>query len=742
MYYIFKLCVEAGISLDQAVEDIVTKGMEEGSVRLHITKCGVSGPPETGKSHVRALMLGQPRPITRHSTAVATEADQATPDFQKLYDKSEYVVDMDGKGCVWRVLKDDSMARIIANTLFSKYQKDFGSCNVNPDLQAPAQSREHILDKYKIILHIKRRLRSMIGKKDRRRKGLNNIRLVYFVDTGGQPQFQEILPNFIKCDVNLLVHNLSQDLLHRPDFNYVTNGKRFFIPEHMKLSNIDIIEQSVRSITSNARPYAKPSVAMVGTFKDKCNPLTYEDMLKEKSRIINERLKPYLSGRGKCELFSPKHTTEQRIFAIDGSLEGWNSNIDTLDKLKHFIDEYAAKKSIDVPIKYYIFIEILKAHATKEGLEYLTLQKCEEITRTSCISMTQDDIVKALELFDECNVILYFPKVLKHIAFIKPGFLFSLVTELIVASFQCKFDPLSQERFHFQQTGIFSRSILRDIPSLQLSGDFTQQDFLNLMEDLFIIAPSSQAGCYFMPCVLPLEDSSGVSKELADIRECMKDGNIDGPLVISFAHKISPRGLFCAILVALVKNSSWKLSTLSEGVYRRRNLVEFEVFHQAGRHSGCSGKVIIFDKGSKLEIYTTCDRDTCSSIRETIHSAFDSASKSLGYDKVFDSIGLPCRKCPKSVDEHCTEVYAKEDGVWKEKCLVNTKKHPVALTPNRLIWFREDLHCGKCCIILYYTKSFNAILYKSCFNSAVIESACGFRSTADRHSIGKGRGAF
>ncbi len=702
MYHIFKPHTAIGASIEDEIEAILTKGLKSGSVKLHITKCGVSGPPETGKSHVRALMLGLPRPLTRHSTALATEADQATPDFQKL--TSEDLVDMDGKGCMWRVLKDDNMARIIANTLYSKYLNEAGSENLSRGPQSQSEVREATQERYKMILDIKKRLRCMIGKKERKRKGLNGIRLVYFVDTGGQPQFQEILPNFIKCDVNLLVHNLSQDLQHCPDFNYVTNGKKFSVPECMKLSNIDIIEQSVQSITSNARPNTKPSVAMVGTFKDKCNPQSYAQMLGEKSRIINEHLKPYMSGRGKCEIFSPNRTPDQRIFAIDGSLEGWNSNAESLDKLKHFITEYATKRSIEVPIKYFIFIEILKAYATKMGRQYLTLDECNYIATTSKISMISSDVLEALTLFDECNVILYFPKILKNIVFIKPGFLFNLVTDLIVASFHCESDMLSQERIYFQRTGMFSKLILQDIPSLQLTGEFTQQGFLNLMKDLFIIAALSQQDCYFMPCVLPLEESSAVSGELAAIKEFMRGNDIDGPLVISFAHKISPRGLFCAIIVALVQNSSWKLSTLS---YRRRNVVEFEVYQHIEHHSGLCGKVVIFDKGSKLEIYTTCERDACGSIRCIIKSAFEKASESLGYDNVFDATGLPCRICPTSMEEHYTNIYTSKDGQWKEKCSVNTRKHPVKLSVSREIWFKKGFQHGKVCINIVLLRTVN-----------------------------------
>ncbi len=80
-----------------------------------------------------------------------------------------------------------------------------------------------------------------------------------------------------------------------------------------------------------------------------------------------------------------------------------------------------------------------------------------------------------------------------------------------------------------------------------------------------------------MPCVLPsLEESSLTEideKKLKDVQECMKENGIEGPLMISFAFKTSPRGLFCALVVVLVSVSCWRLSNEGKNTFRRRNLI-------------------------------------------------------------------------------------------------------------------------------------------------------------------------
>ena len=679
------------------VEAILMKGLEEGTVKLHIVKCGVSGPPDTGKSHVRALLLGEDRPLHRVSTAMATEADVVTTDITRIpADEDVVELQLKKKGCLWKIVKDNSMARVIANTIYNEDYSCLPTGNSKPSETDGAPSSHHQSQRknYKVLNDIKRLLRQKIGTMKRKRKGLNGIHLLYFVDTGGQPQFQEILPNFIKCDINLLVHNLSQSLKHCPGFNYVIDGKHFTVPERMKLPNIDIIEQSVRSIvSSNISPDSQalqPNVAILGTFKDQC-PTRYDEfsaMLKAKSEFISKRLKPYIGhGREKCSLFSPSRSQDQRVFAIDGSLDGWDKNDEVLDKLKSSILTRAEKNSIDVPIRYFVFLLILKSHASRKNNPFVTLSNCKEIASDCSIPMDEQDIREALKLFNKCNIVLYFPYILENVAFIKPGFLFNKVTNLIVSSFQCEDDEMSDERAHFRKTGIFSTAIFQQASSLQLANEnFTEHDFLKLLKGLYIIAELDH-GSYFMPCVLPLEN---LSPELKEVKGCMKDNGIDGPFMISFRSKMSPRGLFCALLVALLRNREWKLSTLpvQDDIFRYRNLVEFDLI------GSYRGKVIVIDRNCRLEVYTTCEKNGCLKIQEAVYHAFNEACRNLNYSNEDIDLGFPCSVCDRQVELHSTEI-TQGENLWKERCTIFRRKRPIPLTKERLVWLYNNTDISK-----------------------------------------------
>ena len=118
-------------------------------IKLHVTKCSISGPPETGKSRFRALMLGLKCPEKRQSTAIATEADQVTLNSKETADGGIEFIDMSkiGNTGSWTKLKSDSMARFIANAIYEKIgddKTDHSSC--------PKKSASY----FKIINDIKR----------------------------------------------------------------------------------------------------------------------------------------------------------------------------------------------------------------------------------------------------------------------------------------------------------------------------------------------------------------------------------------------------------------------------------------------------------------------------------------------------------------------------------------------------------------------------------------------------------
>ena len=672
-------------------------------VNLHITKCGISGPPGTGKSHIKALLLGWPRPTEQTSTALSTKAEEVTT-------ADDIINAEETKGGLfkWTVLKKDHWARLLANTIYNctlPSDKDQAG-SIDPSLESDTEEGFSDLSARTYTL-----LKKMYQEKKSKRKTktINNIHLIYFVDTGGQPQFQEILPNFVRSSINFLVHKLSQKLDDCPQFEYCINKQYYTMPEVLQVSNISIIEQSVRSVCSSIRSEKcdrqAPRIAILGTFKDEfmrqCSgdKSKQEELLKKRSDEIKKRLENYVGHRTrKCDLI--EYSRDQIIFPIDASAGEWKSNTSVLEKMKNEVQEYSKKVTLhNVPISYFIFLRNLKEFSKKHKKSYLYKSEFQKVAQDSYISLSEDNIKSALFLFNDVNLILYFPNSskLQNLIFMDPNFLYVRVTELIVSSFHHRDRPTLVNDFY--KTGIFTDHHLQQIPSLQFTDDsnFTTDMFLSLLQDLFIIAKLHN-NSYFMPCVLQVENldilSPSIDKKLRDIQVCMKDNEVSWPLIISFGDKMSPRGLFCAMVVKLSKNFGWQLNDDSQAVHRC-NMIEFAVFDESLLLSIGNpppiGTALIFDKVTHLEVYTTCEKQYCSNIRSAVLQSLYEAGNSMKYSfkEIEVHIGFYCKSCSGTPGHHTVVFRKKVSGKWAEKCSSKTGKRPVLLDSTQDVWFEN-----------------------------------------------------
>lgn len=324
--------------------------MKHSEVEICAAKCGVFGPPGTGKSHFKAMFSGRKRPEGgRKSTALATEADQVVPvlDAECEYDTAFLEMHtlvtqaQDGSKVKWYVTDNKKVESLVARTLYKRKR---------PDSSIMIQ-----ISSKKLRRRVLNELKKLFKKNPRvsRLKCLKGMRLIYIVDTGGQPQFQEIMPMFVRSSsIHFLVHKLNEPLDECPRFDYEISGIKYTVPEKMLVSNRAYIEQSLRTISScvfarSSERYTcgsipKPRFAVIGMFKDKCSDAAALD---RKRREVNNCIQPYIESK-KCEAFTPSRHNEKPIFSIDGSEEGWSSNGKVIDDLHTNTENFA--KSVKI----------------------------------------------------------------------------------------------------------------------------------------------------------------------------------------------------------------------------------------------------------------------------------------------------------------------------------------------------------------------------------------------------------
>ena len=550
----------------------------------------------------------------------------------------------------------------------------------------------------------------MLSTRKGKPKCLQKMKLLYIVDTGGQPQFQEIMPIFVRnSSVTLLVHKLNESLDQCPRFDYEINGVRYSVPDEMLVTNREYLEQSLRTICScvfsrnitkrATRTIPKPHFAVIGMFKDQCS----DEMLQEKHKAVNECIRPFTQSK-KCVALTPSRHVHKPVFCIDGSEGGWAGNGDVIDDLHAHIERVTEGLGVKTPIRWFLFLNLLKDHKS----QFLSLTECYRVAEREDIMMDKSDVDEALVLFDELNLILYFPNILRDVVFCSPEFLFNKVSEIIAQSFDCREDRSGlsrQERLEFHRTGIFTRDLLERVRSLRSGFDvtFNVDNLLYLLVKLCIIAEVSRDR-FFIPCVLALHRREHNSQLLIEIRSHMQELRIE-PLFISFPYGYSPRGIFCASVAHLAKLPNWIVESTQCQLERKRNLIEFELRDlimgdSEVQRAAPLGRVVIMDMVSHIEVYSTCEQEHLCDIRRTIYGALWYAAESLSYSPtdMEVNVGFSCRiDCGVSEPHGTAAMFNQKTRKWSSKCIKNSSKRARQLTPQQMVWFTsESKHVCNC----------------------------------------------
>ena len=674
------------------VDDETTRLLEicgSQEITLLMTKCGIYGPAHSGKTTLRHLLLRKKCSTTHDSTDILADVDLISPDLD-LVENFVSVSRKSKKNSVWVEVKDQRMLQLIANTMC--VESPMGGA-----IEDASNSNKYSIAHFKVMKQLKQLLKKKLenSKKGARRLEKVTLKFVYLVDSGGQPQFLEVLPMFARnSSAHLLVHPLDKELDDIPSFAYKINGQSYSAEKEVLLSYKENIIHCVRSISSsryrqgvqNSRYQLpkKPHIAIVGMYKDRIEH-TLENSMERRNADISHCLSglEYLETVN-FELIPSSRDLRKPVFAIDGS-KSYEENASELDKLQSGITDDARMIPVKLPLKWFIFLQAIKEDMDRSNKYFRSLDECRKIAQAKEIQMSTTETNEAIQLFDELNLILYFSSIHSSIVFTMPAFLCRKVTLLITQSFtnmDRQVDVHSIMRNKFHDKGIFSLDLIDICP--ELSSGFCEifqfNDFLELLQKLCIISKIGE-NKFFMPCVLPLEKKEN-SVPLIEYSL--------PPLYISFGDRVSPRGLFCAVISSLVTKPMFEVNTKYP---LKRNSIELTVYETNDYIHEIGGSMLLWDKITHFEVYCFgCDETLLPVVRKCLACAIYEAATIMHYDfgNVKITFGLRCTLCDESKD-HGTSV-SKKNNEWYHKCLNNIRKRSQLLKhgDQGLVWFYEN----------------------------------------------------
>ena len=489
-------------------------------MRVLIIVCALLGLPGVGKTHLKLLLLEKPPPHLRSSTICAE-----SPIRIKIRNISRTrVKTIEGK---WKEVDDEDMLDVVANMIVSEEDKREGGEKPKQNVlnrifewikkggkilagTTPPISQGCRKAMKKIMDSLVQRITNLRDEKEvvtesPPRKYVITAKWIYLTDSGGQPQYHELLPLFVRhISTALCVLRLSDKLDEVQLVEYFDKGMQVG-PSHLsQLTTKDTIKCLVNTIQSYSPHDQPPKILMVGTHIDKLEesleqPSTSQDTTASRSqcsvsKCIEEKDKSLL------ELLEPEFSDQLVFYSSDmkkllfplNTLNPGEREKTNAQSIRQAIENSGARE-VKVPIWWYI-LELLLQELAKE-LDRGVLSRAECLQIAYLLDIQEDSFNAALTFFNELNVIKYSPEVLPNVVFIDSQVPLDKISELVRHGFWLRQpaveepSPVDGEWKHFRDQGVVTSECLKNFDRHYIPGIFSVDDLSDLLKHLLVFAP-------------------------------------------------------------------------------------------------------------------------------------------------------------------------------------------------------------------------------------------------------------
>ena len=664
--------------------------MKHGHIESRNIKALIFGAAGTGKSHTLALIMDEEPPKVRRSTPCATRPVRAVSRSR-----------IERKGKKWVRITPNDFSDTIADTA-TEFPSEIPSTSettqaanassippgpASPKVQTDPTETQSSSSTSEMcsepILSVEEQLLKRIEKSPYARhvkKAFERDR-ISLIDTGGQPQFHEVLPMFMRgTSAFMFVIRLDESLSDHPLIEYYDEeGNLVGTPYYSPYTNQQILMQCMRVMQSQASQSEDGQCAnpiFVGTHRDLEHDC--EETREEKNRKIREMLPPAV----KAEAVYYGEDMKQLIFPVNAKTPRPQDE-EVAAELREVVVKRSSVKPKRLPLRW---------HALELALQKLMLELGRGVLRkTECLAVARrfhfdhESFEEALQYLDQLNILFYYRDVLPNVVFCNAQVILDKITELVQYNYHLRTDP-NQGRatlgklLRFRDQGIVTLDFLKQerFARHYVPGLFTTVELLKLFKKLLIVSQVNKEE-YLMPCLLPVADQPSLLAPCSSIPS----------LLLYFPH--SPLvGVFCALIAYLLSEAKWELVCDPDSQSPSkvdRNTVHFRV------PGDLPGKVILTDSFStyfqvsiqlpQKDPFQLCSK-VCPQIRETIRAGLRKASSTLNYNNSVPRDAFLCEEHTQSTSRHASVV---RSDCTLMTCTVNPAQVYSNLSKQHLLWF-------------------------------------------------------
>ena len=677
--------------------------MKQGHVESQVNKVLLYGAAGVGKSSFMDAIVGNPPAQIRRSTPLAArpvtvfQVDMSHKKWEKLSPKQrKEILVKAAMSNYWRREEDlssddDSISdeeETEEHTVSVNNEAQHNSSSQDPhhtphpeeDLSPsnPVPSNDTSQpDKAAILKSISKcdDLVQLMEECSKTGDSITIYRKVILIDSGGQPQFHEILPVFLRrMGLYMFVFKLSEELATKPTVEYFgESGKALGTPFKSAHTNEQLLQHCLRTLhTHRSISEEKSRVMIIGTHRDKEEECTTETR-KEK----NQKLASIILPSFKDEVTYSNQAESEFIFAVDAK-DPQAQDKDLVKDIRHLILTKCCPKPVKVPLRYFCLEIILEEMTEDLSRGVFSIDECLEAAAE--LHFDRHTLDAALQFLDQISVVLYFPEVLEGVLFTNPQVLLDKATELVEEMYILRSVPIvTYESVAFRDHALFTLEFLQQqcFQNHYLPGVFSPVELVKLFKKLLIFA-EMRDGKLFMPALLRvLEDDK--------VCECRVAG--DSPaaaLALDFPLGGPRHGTYCTLTCFLVSHNNqfpcaWEVvlqphSNVPVCLYR--NCIRFSV-------PDFPGSVTLIDTFTHFEVHVSCKDsevciELCHLVRQAILTGVKTATHTLGYKNCTPSQAVVC---PCEVGT--AHVATVGRGLWI--CKQDKEKYG-KLSANQLVW--------------------------------------------------------